>query len=357
MCQTPGVASGHCLPSPPETAGCGSSSSLERDGCGNWIIRGSDRNDSIHVSQASLHGDPYLKVSINQDVYWVPMTGIRAARSLSLYAGAGNDSVVVDPDVTFPLFIDGGEGDDFLQGGNGPNALLGGCGNDTLIGGSSDDLLLCGSGRDTIVTNGGRDIQSLSDLYGRLLEGRCVPQKAVPQQTPVLAPPPTPCAPPTPLPVKPPPLRRSLPERIRWLSPPRRPRLSDLLASVETHKEKGFKSGRDMTKSLLTALYESPQKFHDVLGSIQGAKEKDDAVASFARALLEAGPDGGRLLRDIPAADKKTMAQYLSVGNCWNANKKGILVLLSQMTGVTDHGFGSDAGAMDYVRRYQGVMS
>jgi hypothetical protein len=135
-----------------------------------------------------------------------------------------------------------------------------------------------------------------------------------------------------------------------------RPRLSDLMAAVDTHNEKGFKSGRDMTKTLLTSLFDSQAKFHQTLNSMAGKGERDDAVASFLRALFDAGPGGTKLFRDISPEDKKTMAAYLGGGNCWNAQKKGLMLVLSKETGTWDRNFANDQGAQDYLRRYAGVL-
>lgn len=375
MYQVQGVVSGsYSQPRSSDVVARGSSSSLEKNSAGEWTIRGSSGDDSIHVSQACRDGTQCLSVAVNQDQYFIPITGPNAARSLAIYAGAGNDSVFVDPNVTFPLFIHGGPGNDYLKGGSGPNALLGGGGNDILVGGPKDDLLLGGrlggpigvQSCDTIIGNGGRDMHSLADLFARLQEGRCPPPPIQPPVQPSPPPPPSPpVIAPVPVPLPPPPVKPPPPPLPQWPTQPhvrqpqpgpRRPRLPDLMASVETHNEKGFKSGRPMTKDLLTALYEGPDKFHQALASIANAKERDDAVASFTRALLEAGPDGGRLLREIPLSDRKTMAEYLTSGNSWSAHKKGIHLLLSKMTGVRDLNFGSDPSALDYVRRYQGVL-
>jgi hypothetical protein len=128
------------------------------------------------------------------------------------------------------------------------------------------------------------------------------------------------------------------------------------MAAVDTHNEKGFKSGRDMTKNLLTALYEGPAKFRQALSAMAGRGERDDAVASFLRALFDAGPGGARLFKEIPLEDKKTMAAYLGGGNSWNAQKKGLMLVLSKATGTPDRNFGNDQQAQDYLRRYAGVL-
>jgi len=342
-------------------------------------------DDLIRAREESFGGVRWLVVDVNDDRYRLPLSGPRAARSVAIDAAAGNDAVVVDPSVRFPLFIQGGEGDDYLKGGPGPTALLGGDGNDILIGGaSSNDLLLGGSGNDVIHTggqasstscserraagSGGADIVSMDELYRKVMSGReggceksvapelpplaTLPQQKPPVQTnpqPVSVPPQ-----PRPLPQQPPkvPVRPTLPKRPAFL----RPRLTDLMASVETHNEKGFKSGRSMTKDMLASLYESPAKFRQTLGSISGKSERDDAVASFLRALFDAGPGGTKLFRDIPMEDKKTMANYLGGGNCWNAQKKGLMLVMSKATGAWDRNFSNDSQAQDYLRRYAGVL-
>lgn len=350
----------------------GRSSYLKKTEPGQWAIYGSGADDHITVSEYSSQAAKYLKVQVNQDCYLIPLDGKDAAKSISIYAGAGNDSVFVDPKVTAPLYINGGAGNDYLKGGNGPNALIGGSGNDILIGGGSNDLLLGGPGRDTVQGNGGRDMYSMADLFARLKEGHCRPVPPPPSQ-PQPQPLPTP-QPPAPPPVQPPPAPvvvapspqpQPPPQRpVVVQQPPRprpkgpsRPNLSSLLANVDTHDEKGFKSGREMTKRLLTALYTSPSAFSSALASITGAGERDDAAASFVRALLEAGPGGAKLLKDLSVSQKKTLADTIGAGNSWSANKKGLMLLMSRMTGVWDRGFGQDKSALEYARRYQGVFA
>jgi hypothetical protein len=71
---------------------------------------------------------------------------------IDVNAGAGNDTVTVDPRITLPTVLDGGPGNDHLQGGSGPNLLLGGPGNDTLIGNRSRDSLDGGTGTNRLVS-------------------------------------------------------------------------------------------------------------------------------------------------------------------------------------------------------------
>ncbi|HEX5037473.1 MAG TPA: calcium-binding protein [bacterium] len=356
----------------------GRSSTLTSDPFGNHRITASSADDLIRAREESFAGLRWLVVDVNDDRYRIPLSGPRAARSVAIDAGFGNDAVVVDPSVNFPLFIRGGAGDDYLKAGNGPAALVGGEGRDTLVGGPSDDLLLGGGGNDVIHTGGGRDMVSVSGLYRRLRDGWCerpslptacdqpapLPpsvEASLPPVATLPAPKPMP-APVVPTPVTPPP-PRSQPQPQRPVPPPApkpytpaKPRLNDLLSAVDTYDEKGFKSGQSMAKNLLTALYQSPSAFRQALSSISSQDERDDASASFLRALFDAGPGGIALFKGLPAADKKALGDYLGAGNCWNAQKKGLMLTMSKVTGIWDHNFGTDQQAQDYLRRYAGVL-
>ena len=70
---------------------------------------------------------------------------------IDVNAGAGNDTVVVDPRITLPTVLDGGPGNDRLRGGSGPNTLIGGPGNDVLTGTPGRDTLSGGPGRNSTV--------------------------------------------------------------------------------------------------------------------------------------------------------------------------------------------------------------
>jgi hypothetical protein len=72
--------------------------------------------------------------------------------NIDVSAGAGNDTVVVDPRITLPTLLDGRAGNDRLRGGSGPNVLLGERGNDTLIGNPSRDTLDGGPGLNRLVS-------------------------------------------------------------------------------------------------------------------------------------------------------------------------------------------------------------
>src|SRR5262249_8749657 len=63
---------------------------------------------------------------------------------------AGGDDTFTTSNVTTPVALDGGDGDDSLQGGAGNDVLAGGAGNDTLDGGAGNDAYFGGDGDDTI---------------------------------------------------------------------------------------------------------------------------------------------------------------------------------------------------------------
>jgi hemolysin type calcium-binding protein len=73
-------------------------------------------------------------------------------------AGGGGDEVSVAKDVTAPVTMRGGAGDDLLVGGAGPDKLVGGDGDDRLVGWRGDDLLYGGSGADTLIGGPGADL-------------------------------------------------------------------------------------------------------------------------------------------------------------------------------------------------------
>jgi hypothetical protein len=73
-------------------------------------------------------------------------------------AGGGADRVAVAPEISIPVTMRGGAGDDVLLGGGGPDKLIGGEGDDRLVGGRGDDLLLGGPGTDVLIGGPGNDV-------------------------------------------------------------------------------------------------------------------------------------------------------------------------------------------------------
>ncbi len=73
-------------------------------------------------------------------------------------AGAGNDSIKIDPLVTIAVELSGGLGNDELMAGGGAALLRGDEGDDLLIGGSENDQLFGGAGADTLMGERGDDL-------------------------------------------------------------------------------------------------------------------------------------------------------------------------------------------------------
>jgi Ca2+-binding RTX toxin-like protein len=73
-------------------------------------------------------------------------------------SGGGDDNVSVSNDVTVPVTMRGGSGNDVLLGGAGPDKLIGGDGADRLVGGRGDDLLFGGPGKDVLIGGPGNDV-------------------------------------------------------------------------------------------------------------------------------------------------------------------------------------------------------
>jgi Ca2+-binding RTX toxin-like protein len=86
-------------------------------------------------------------------------------------AGGGEDRVAVANQISVPVTLRGGAGNDMLWGGSGPDKLIGGDGDDRLVGGRGNDTLYGGEGNDVLFGGPGNDV--LRGGYGedRLIEG------------------------------------------------------------------------------------------------------------------------------------------------------------------------------------------
>jgi hypothetical protein len=104
------------------------------------MITGTPGPDRIGIAPTKLPGT--VRVVFDGKV----LGSYGPVANIDVNAGAGNDTVTVDPRITLPTRLDGGAGNDRLRGGSGPNVLLGEDGNDTLIGNPSRDTLDGGPG-------------------------------------------------------------------------------------------------------------------------------------------------------------------------------------------------------------------
>jgi Ca2+-binding RTX toxin-like protein len=86
--------------------------------------------------------------------------------SFEVNSGSGDDALVIARNVSIPVTLRGGAGNDVLVGGSGNDKLLGGPGDDQLVGrggedwlygGPGDDRLIGGPGADTCIGGPGKD--------------------------------------------------------------------------------------------------------------------------------------------------------------------------------------------------------
>ncbi len=113
------------------------------------VIGGTTGNDSIDVF--NLVG---TRAVIN-GTWYGPFSGIT---NIQVFAQAGNDCIDIDSNITVPVLVDGGAGDDKIEGGSGNDTLLGGLGRDCIEGGKGNDFIDGGADNDTIEGEEGNDI-------------------------------------------------------------------------------------------------------------------------------------------------------------------------------------------------------
>jgi hypothetical protein len=117
-------------------------------------ISGFDTGLTIRFTRfggASLGGVPPCTVSADFQTVDCPKTGIRV---VELNLGGGDDVASVNPAVMFPVFFNGGDGNDGLFGGGAVDSFDGGPGNDNVVArdGRSEQVE-CASGNDTAITD------------------------------------------------------------------------------------------------------------------------------------------------------------------------------------------------------------
>jgi len=112
-------------------------------------IRGTSGDDHIRISKAPdvLGKMGYYVVVTDHKMYVMTKEQLEHTRC---ELGAGNDTLVVDPDVDANITAHGGSGDDLLIGGRGKDVFHGGSGDDRIDGGQGNDTLYGDGGNDTI---------------------------------------------------------------------------------------------------------------------------------------------------------------------------------------------------------------
>jgi Ca2+-binding RTX toxin-like protein len=117
-------------------------------------VVGTDSGDNVTINKQD---DSRYRVVANflpqnKTISMTEVTGIYV-----LLCG-GNDQATVAGDITTPVRLDGGDGNDKLKGGAGHDVLLGGAGDDLLVGRHGRDLLVGGRGADRLIGNPDDDI-------------------------------------------------------------------------------------------------------------------------------------------------------------------------------------------------------
>jgi Ca2+-binding RTX toxin-like protein len=120
---------------------------------GNTINTGNG-DDFVHISKA-----PGIAGALG--LYDVDINGHHQLMSESqlnnttFNLGGGNDTLLVDSNVTANIHANGGSGDDVMIGGAGNDVFNGGSGDDLLWGGGGINALNGGTGDDTFINTSG----------------------------------------------------------------------------------------------------------------------------------------------------------------------------------------------------------
>ena len=116
------------------------------------VVSGTTGDDIIRLSTGASPGEVTVQMNGASEGTFQPTSRV------VVHAGVGNDLVLVDPTVSLPAWLFGGDNNDALFGGGGPNVLVGGDGNDLLTGRGQRDLLIGGRGVDLLLGGGDSDL-------------------------------------------------------------------------------------------------------------------------------------------------------------------------------------------------------
>jgi Ca2+-binding RTX toxin-like protein len=112
-------------------------------GMSTLTVSGTDNSDRLSVRKSKSNGA--LEVMLNN-----VFQGLFQADRVIIFGSDGNDLIVVGDDVTQPVEVFGGPGNDVIYGGVGDATLHGGRGNDALYGGAGKNVLFGGPGNDRL---------------------------------------------------------------------------------------------------------------------------------------------------------------------------------------------------------------
>jgi hypothetical protein len=115
------------------------------------VVGGTPANDTILFTPGAT-GD----VSVSRN--GTAIGTFQLTTRLIAFGQAGDDDIEVDPSITFPAWLNGGDGNDTLRGGGGNKVLLGGMGDNNLQTATGFNLLIGGNGASHLVGGSGDDI-------------------------------------------------------------------------------------------------------------------------------------------------------------------------------------------------------
>ncbi|MBQ7568829.1 hypothetical protein IJT17_08500 [bacterium] len=118
---------------------------------GYTVVKGTHAGDDIRIDQLR-NGSISVSVNGKERVF-----DRDEAKYLVIDGGAGDDTIVASENVTTPLYILGGRGNDTIVGGKGNDYIRGGKGNDSISVRGGDNELFGDDGHDTITGGDGRD--------------------------------------------------------------------------------------------------------------------------------------------------------------------------------------------------------
>jgi Ca2+-binding RTX toxin-like protein len=143
-------------------------------------VNGTCGDDNVHISKAPglLGALGLYEVNVNGHTQLMTKQELE---NTQFNLGGGNDTLVVDSNVTADIHADGGSGNDVMIGGGGDDQLKGGSGcdfiagrggNDCIDGGRGNDVLLGGKGNDVLRGGKGDDYLGGGDGNDVLLGGK-----------------------------------------------------------------------------------------------------------------------------------------------------------------------------------------
>ncbi len=121
---------------------------------GTLYVEAGDLDDIVRVDLQNST----LVVRENHELYRFDASTVRR---IVVLTKAGDDRITIDPEITIPVAVRAGAGDDLIRGGSGRDRLYGGSGDDRIYGRRGDDLLFGQAGDDDLYGQAGDD-----SLYG-----------------------------------------------------------------------------------------------------------------------------------------------------------------------------------------------